>query len=200
MPKYIFDPQILQEVANTGAGLPIAERWGRIHAELTRRYPGKVYPRVRWVFNSAGNLVCQLELVYASPVEYVAFFGTPIGASGFSGRYPWADVWDLMVDGKMLTFIPGQFEPSQYGPGDPAYLPRGQGKSIVYIGSTWMIDYARGLPITMLPFGVLAPASFVTLDWRSAWTQLEHYAQLVMWNWRRKPPEERGPAVRHGPR
>jgi hypothetical protein len=52
--------------------------------------------------------------------------------------------------------------------------------------------YARGLPITMLPYGVLAPASFVTLDWRSAWTQLEHYAQLVMWNWRRKPPEERG--------
>ncbi len=102
----------------------------------------------------------------------MAFFGTPIGASGFSGRYPWADVWDLMVDGKMLTFVPGQFEPSQYGPGDPAYLPRGQGKSIVYIGSTWMIDYARGLPITMLPFGVLAPASFVTLDWRSAWTQL----------------------------
>ena len=69
MPRYIFDPQILQEVANTGAGLPIAERWGRIHDVLTRRYPGKVYPRLRWVFNSAGNLVCQLALVYASPVE-----------------------------------------------------------------------------------------------------------------------------------
>ncbi len=61
----------------------------------------------------------------------------------------------------MLTFMPGKFEPSQYGPGDPAYLQRGQGKSIVYIGSTW--------------------------------TQPEHYAQLVTWNWRRKPPDERGP-------
>ena len=191
MPKYIFDPDILQEVANTGADLPIRERWEAIHAELSRRYPGKVSPRLRWVFNSAGNLVCQLALVYASPIEYVAFFGTPIGATGFSGRYPWADVWDLMVEGKMLTFRAGEFEPDEFGPGDPAYLKRGQGKSIVYIGSTWMIDYARGMPITMLPFGVLAPAFFVTLDFRSAWAQLGQYAQLVLrcslpsWNWRR---------------
>ena len=190
MPTYVFDPDILQEVANCGAGLPIGRRWPVIHQELSRRYPGKVYPRLRWVFNSAGNLVCQLALVYASPVEYVAFFGTPIGATGFSGRYPFSDVWDLMVDGKMLTYRPNEFEPCEYGPGDPAFLKKGEGKGVAYIGSTWMIDYARGQPITMLPFGVLAPAAFTTLDARAAFAQLGQYAQLVLWNWRRKEAGE----------
>jgi hypothetical protein len=72
-----------------------------------------------------------------------------------------------------------------YGPGDPAFLKRGEGKSIAYIGSTWMIDYARGTPITMLPFGVLSPAFSVTLDFHAAWTQLRQYGQLVLWNWNR---------------
>ena len=164
---YIFDPDKLQEIANTGQGLPMTERWQAIHAELMRQYPDKVYPKLEWMFNSAGNLVCQLALVYASPSEYVAFFGTPIGATGFSGRYPFADVWDLMVDGEMRTYIPGQMEPTIYHGGDPAYLPKGQGKGVAYIGSTWMIDYARGPVITMLPFGVLYPAWFTTLDFRS---------------------------------
>jgi len=181
-PRYRFDPAELQEIANFGAGLPIGERWGVIHAELRRRYGGRIKPEPRWVFNSAGNLVCQIALVYASPVEYIAYFGTPIGAAGFSGRYRWADVWDLMVDGRMQTFTPGQFTPTEFGAGDSAYLPRGLGKSIVYIGSTWMIDYGRGSIITMLPFGVIAPALFVTLDLRSAGQQLRDYGALALRN------------------
>ncbi len=184
MPTYIFTPEELQEAADRGAGLPIGERWQIIHAWLRERHPRHIIPEPRWIFNSAGNLVCQLALVYASPVEYVAYFGTPIGATGFSGRYPWGAVWDLMVDGTMLTFTEGQFEPTVFGPGDSAYLKRGAGKSIVYVGSTWMIDYARGQPITMLPFGVLAPALFVTLDFHSAWRQLHDYGRLVFRNWR----------------
>jgi len=180
MPNYLFDPQELQEIANLGVGLPIQQRWDVIHQALIRRHGNKIAPRLRWVFNSAGNVVCQLALVYASLREYVAFFGTPIGASGFSGRYHWADVWDLMVSGKMLTFLPGQLEATEYGPGDTAYLQRGEGKSVIYVGSTWMIDYARGLPITMLPFGVIAPALFATLDYASAAKQMVHYARLVL--------------------
>jgi C-8 sterol isomerase len=180
--SYVFDPDELQKVANTGAGLPMEARWEAIHAELTRRYPGKVYPRLEWMFNTAGNLVCQLALVYASPSEYVAFFGTPIGATGFSGRYPFADVWDLMVDGEMRTYTPGQFEPTIYRGGDPAYLPKGQGKGVAYIGSTWMIDYARGPVITMLPFGVISPTLSVTLDFKSMGQQLGRYGKLVLLN------------------
>lgn len=182
MPRYVFDPDELQDIANTGMGLPITQRWGAIHGELRKRHPDKVHPKFTWVFNSAGNLVCQLALVYASLNEYVAFFGTPIGATGFSGRYPFADVWDLMVEGEMRTYIPGQLEPTVYKAGDPAFLPKGQGKGVQYVGSTWMIDYARGPVITMLPFGVLAPTSFVTLDYRNLWKQLGIYGRLVVLN------------------
>jgi hypothetical protein len=178
--SYVFDADQLQEIANTGAGLPMGERWDAIHRELQRRYPGKVAPEVRWVFNSAGNVPCQLALVYASPIEYVAFFGTPIGATGFSGRYGHADVWDLMVQGRMLTYTPGQFEATEYGPGDPAFLPKGTVKTMAYVGSTWMIDYGRGLPVTMMPFGITGPAAFATLDIRSAGEQLADYGKLVL--------------------
>jgi hypothetical protein len=178
--SYLFDADELQEIANTGAGLPLAERWDAIHKELLQRYPGKIAPEVRWVFNSAGNVVCQIAIIYASPVEYVAFFGTPTGANGFSGRYGHADVWDLMVEGRMLTYIPGQFEPTEYGPGDPAYLPKGTSKAMAYVGSTWMIDYGRGLPVTMMPFGIIGPALFATLDGESARQQLADYGRLVL--------------------
>ncbi len=178
--RYVFDPEELQEIANTGAGLPIAERWEAIHQELSRRYPGKIAPEVRWTFNSAGNVVCQIAIVYGSPTEYVAFFGTPLGATGFSGRYGHADVWDLMVDGRMITCTPGQFEPTEYGPGDPAYLPKGTSKIVSYVGSTWMIDYGRGLPVTMMPFGIIGPALFSTLDGQSALQQLIDYGRSVV--------------------
>lgn len=178
--SYIFDGETLQEIANTGMGLPIGERWEAIHKELLRRYPGKITPEMHWVFNSAGNVPCQLAIVYASTTEYVAFFGTPVGATGFSGRYGHADVWDLMVDGLMLTYTPGQFEPTEYRAGDPAFLPRGTVKTMSYVGSTWMIDYGRGLPVTMMPFGITSPAMFATLDFRSAGQQLADYGRLVL--------------------
>jgi hypothetical protein len=178
--SYVFDAETLQEIANTGAGLPTGERWDAIHKEMQRRYPGKIAPELRWVFNSAGNVVCQLAIVYASPTEYVAFFGTPLGAVGFSGRYGHADVWDLMVEGRMLTCTPGQFEPTEYGPGDPAYLPKGTCKMMSYVGSTWMIDYGRGLPVSMMPFGIIGPAVFNTMDGESAGKQLVDYGRLVL--------------------
>ena len=177
---YLFDPEELQKIADVGAGLPMGERWAAIHKELVERYPGKVAPEVRWTFNSAGNVVCQIAIVYASPTEYVAFFGTPIGATGFSGRYRYADVWDLMVDGRMITCTPGQMEPTEYGPGDSAYLPKGTVKLMTYVGSTWMIDYGRGLPLAMVPFGITNPAAFSTLDFRSAGEQLVDYGRLVL--------------------
>jgi hypothetical protein len=178
--SYVFDAEGLQEIANMGAGLPMGERWEAIHRELLRRYPGKIAPEVRWAFNSAGNVICQIAIVYASPTEYVAFFGTPIGATGFSGRYGHADVWDLMVEGRMLTYTPGQFEPTEHGPGDSAYLKQGTSKGVAYVGGTWMIDYGRGLPATMMPFGIIAPAVFNTLDGESAWKQLADYGRLVL--------------------
>ena len=49
-----------------------------------------------------------------------------------------------------------------------------------------MIDYGRGLPVTMLPFGILAPAVFNTLDYESAGKQLADYGKLVLRGMTRK--------------
>lgn len=177
----VFTPEELQEIAKIGfdEGIPLNERFNMMLKELQTRYPGRVADELHWVFNSSGNVLGQLALVYASPTEYIAFFGTPVGATGFSGRYNEADVWDMMVQGEMLTYVPGQFEPDYYYPGDMAYLAKGSIKGFRYVGSTWMIDYSRGNIITMFPYGVIAPAMNNTLDFKSAWEQISDYAKLL---------------------
>jgi len=135
---------------------------------------------LKWTFNAAGNVVCNLALVYASPNEYVAFFGTPIGSTGFSGYYTQADVWDCMVAGQMYTFDPGQFEKSVYNAGDTAYLKAGSRRVFRYVDSCWMIDYARGNISSMFPYGIINPAAYNTLDTLSASEQVANYAELVI--------------------
>jgi C-8 sterol isomerase len=178
---YEFSPEELQQIAQLGVGLPVGEAWNVIHTALMARHPGKIAATPRWTFNSAGAAFCQIAIVYASTKEYVAFFGTPIGADGFSGRYD-ADVWDLMVDGNMWTYEPGQFEPTIYKAGDMAYLPQGSGKGVQYVDHSWMIDYGRGNIISMFPFGIIAPTLFITLDYQSAWQEFVDFAKLVIQN------------------
>ncbi|NLH50475.1 MAG: hypothetical protein GX444_18010 [Myxococcales bacterium] len=181
--EYEFTPEEMHEIANLGVGLPPEEAWKVIHAELLRRHPGKIKAVPRWTFNSAGTSFCELALVYASLKEYVAFFGTPIGADGFSGRYNKSDVWDLMVDGEMWNYSPGEFQPVISLAGDMAYLPAGTGKGVQYVDHAWMIDYARGNIPSMFIFGVIGPALFVTMDYQSAWEQIVDFAELLFQNW-----------------
>jgi hypothetical protein len=82
----------------------------------------------------------------------------------------------------MWTFTPGEFEKTVYLAGDLAYLPADGGKSVQYVNHAWMIDYGRGNVITMFPFGVIAPALFVTLDYQSAWEQFVDFAKLAIQN------------------
>ena len=177
---YVFTPEEIQSVANTGANLPLADRWELIRAELSRRHPGRVADTLKWTFNEAGNVICNIAVVYAAPNEYVAFFGTPVGATGFSGYYTEADVWDCMVRGDMYTFDPGQLEKSVYHAGDIAYLKKGTRRVFRYVDSCSMIDYARGNIITMFPFGVINPAAYNTLDPKSAWEQIANYGELCI--------------------
>ncbi len=178
--KYVFTPEEVQSIANIGAGLPLKDRWEMMRQELEKRHPGKIASSLKWTFNAAGNVVANIAVVYAAPNEYVAFFGTPIGDTGFSGYYTSADVWDCMVAGQMYTFDPGQFEKSVYNAGDTAYLPKGSRRVFRYVDSCWMIDYARGNIATMFPYGIINPAMYTTLDFKSAWEQISNYAELVL--------------------
>ncbi len=178
--QYVFTPEEIQSIANMGANLPLKDRWEMMRAELAQRHPGVITDTLKWTFNAAGNVICNIAVVYASPNEYVAFFGTPIGATGFSGYYTQADVWDCMVAGEMDTFDPGQFERSVYLAGDTAYLKKGTRRVFRYVDSCWMIDYARGNIITMFPYGVINPATYNTLDTKSAWEQISNYGELCI--------------------
>lgn len=177
---YVFTVAELEEIAAIRPDLPLGERWELMRAELAQRHPGKIAETLHWTFNAAGNVVCQIAIVAASPREYVAFFGTPVGATGFSGRYNKSNVWDIMVQGEMWTCVPGQFDYTVYVPGQTGYLARGNGKVFRYGPGTWMIDYARGNILTMFPFGVIAPAVYNTLDVKSAMEQFTDYAGLVI--------------------
>jgi hypothetical protein len=176
--RYRFTPEEIQSIADLGPELPLDQRWELMRAELDRKHPGTIAPTLKWTFNAAGNVICNIAIVYAAPNEYVAFFGTPIGATGFSGRYPFADVWDCMVAGQMYTFDPGQCEKSVYTAGQTAYLKKGSRRVFRYVDSCWMIDYARGSIITMFPYGVIVPALCATLDFKSAREEFAHYARL----------------------
>jgi hypothetical protein len=178
--QYVFTPEEIQDIANLGENLPLKDRWEMMRTELARRHPGVIADTLKWTFNAAGNVICNIAVVYASPNEYVAFFGTPIGATGFSGYYTQSDVWDCMVAGEMDTFDPGQFEKTVYLAGDTAYLKKGTRRVFRYVDSCWMIDYARGNIITMFPFGVINPVKYNTLDTKSAWEQISNYGELCI--------------------
>ena len=85
-----------------------------------------------------------------------------------------------MVAGEMWACIAGQFDYATYVLGQTAYLKRGAAKIFRYGPGTWMIDYARGNIITMFPFGIIAPAVYNTLDFKSAMEQFADYAGLVV--------------------
>ena len=179
--KYFFKVEDLQEIANLGLGLPTQEMFDTIHKELLRRYPAKIAEKYRFIINDAGGALGQVALLYASTKEYLLFFGSPIANGGHSGRYN-AEFYDIMLDGEMHTFIEGEVERHVYLPGQTAHLKKGQVKGYRIVDHGWMLEYARGNMIELFPFGVIAPAMFVTLDWESAWKQISDFAALAIKN------------------
>ena len=161
---YIFDPKDLQEICKKNLSLPLEEKFEAITDALDKQFPGRIRLKRRWIFNVAGGSMGMLTILYGSISEYLILFGTPIGTEGYSGRY-WAHVYDIMLDGEMLTYTQGQFTPAIYKPGDMAYLRRGTDKGYRVKDHAWMLEYSRGFIPQMLPFGVLG-SMMSTLDFK----------------------------------
>jgi len=181
---YVFTPEELIQVAKMGEGSPLAERWPAMLKKLQANHPN-VYlaPTLHWIFNQAGNVTAEIAIVYASTHEYVAFFGTPIGGRGFSGRYPLSTVYDIMVAGTMQDFKPGDMQAELYNhPGDMETLLLGIAKGMVYADNTWMIDYSRGDLSSMFPYGIIAPALFQTLDYQNAIDEIKDAIDQILHN------------------
>ena len=180
---YVFDPDALRDAAKVGSGLPIEERLRTIARELSERYPGKISEEQEWAFSNAGGVMGQFSILYASLREYVIFFGSPIGSSGHTGRYSFVQDWAFVLDGELWDFKQGQLARDVYRAGDEIVLKPGNAKGYRIVDHAWILEYARGPIITMLPFG-LADAFFSTLDGRTIFRTLRLYGKHVLQSWR----------------
>src|SRR5437660_7670836 len=177
MTSYVFDPQVIHEISLKHLGEPLEQMFANITAELSERYPGTIDDSQPWIFNNAGGVMLEMKLLYASPKEYIMLWGTPIGSEGHTGRHL-AEFYDTVLDGEAWYYSEGQFIRDEYKPGDHIFLGKGQSAGMHYPDHVWMVEYARGILPTLLPFG-LADALSSTLDFKTALQTVQIYFSLL---------------------
>ena len=178
MARYVFDPHVIHEISCKHLGQPLEQMFDGIAAELEERYPGAIVHSHPWIYNNAGGVMLEMKLLYASTREYIMLWGTPIGSEGHTGRHL-AEFYDTVLDGEAWYYQEGEFTRSVYRPGDHIFLGKGQSAGMHYPDHVWMVEYARGVLPTLIPFG-LADALSSTLDFKTAWQTLVIYLSLVM--------------------
>ena len=189
--KYVFDPEILHEVALAHLELPLEEKFAAITQSLAERYPGLIETEPEWFFSNAGGVMGQLTVLYASLREYVIFFGSPIGGEGHTGRYSFVEDHAIILDGEFWYYTEGDTRRTEYRPGDIAYLPKAVAKGYRIVDHGWILEYARGPIPTMLPYGV-ADTVFGTLDYRTLFRTFRIYIRHVVRSVRRRSAAHTG--------
>lgn len=152
--SYIFDPEVLHDVAKDSIGQPMDQMVTSIAAKLGKLYPGHIDPDPPWVLNNAGGAMGAFALLHASITEYIIVFGTPIGTEGHTGRHLATDYF-FMLEGEQWAFSPGQTQREVYRPGDMHVLRRGEAQAYRIPENGWALEYARGFIPSMMPFGIL---------------------------------------------
>ena len=176
---YVFDPAILHGIARAALDKqPRAAVLASVEEQLAARYPKHIERGTPWIFNNAGGAMGQMKLLHCSLSEYVLIFGTPIGTEGHSGRYG-TEVYDFMLDGEMWCYHAGEFHKTVFRPGDLAYLGPDRAKGYACPEGGFMLEYARGIIPSMLPFG-LADTLLSTRDYVTMRRTLWQYGKLVV--------------------
>ncbi|MGC4118639.1 MAG: hypothetical protein QM765_29595 [Myxococcales bacterium] len=179
--SYLFDPETMHELARTHAGKPIDDAVAGIRDALDHLHPGSVTRKPEWILAIYGGTTATLTLLHASLSEYVLVYGSPIGTSGFSGRYLF-DCWDFMLSGEMKTFIDDNSRVAEtFRPGDKAFLPMKRAKGYSIEPGSWMLEYSRGFIPSGLPFA-LAEVSHSSPDLPTLAKTLRIYGSLVVRN------------------
>ena len=180
MTSYVFEPEVIHEISRKQLGQPLEQMFAGVIAELSERYPGAIDDSKPWIFNNAGGVMLQMKLLHASTKEYVIIWGTPIGSEGHTGRHL-VEFYDTVLDGEAWYYTEGQFTRDVYTPGDHIFLGKGQSAGMHYPDHVWMVEYARGVLPSLLPFG-LADALTSTLDFKTAFQTLSIYFSLLARN------------------
>lgn len=182
---YVFNPEILREVARSHLDLPLDKMLAAITQDLAERYPGLIETELEWFFSNAGGAMGQLAILYASLREYVIFFGSPIGCGGHTGRYSFAEDYAIVLDGEMWNYGQGDTHREEYRPGDVVQLKKGEAKGYRMVERGWILEYARGAIPTMLPFGV-ADTVFSTFDFTTLFRTFRIYSKQLLRSARRR--------------
>ncbi len=177
MGSYVFDPAAIHEISRHHLGEPLEQMFAHVTAELADRYPGAIDDSQPWIFNNAGGVMLEMKLLHASTKEYVMIWGTPIGSEGHTGRHL-VEFYDTVLDGEAWYYQEGEFTRTVYTPGDQIFLGKGQSAGMHYPDHVWMVEYARGVLPSLLPFG-LADALLSTLDYKTAFQTLASYLSLL---------------------
>jgi C-8 sterol isomerase len=180
--KYVFDPDVVHECGLAGLGRKKPEMFDAVARALEDKYPGHIWHDQPWIYSIAGGAMIQMKLYFASVMEYMMIWGTPIGSEGFSGRH-FVGFWDTVLDGETWYYAEGQFERTVYQPGDRIWVGPYQGVGMNFTDGVWALEYARGpLPLS-IPFG-LADGMFSALDFPTVLRTLGIYMTLVGRHWR----------------
>lgn len=160
---YVFDPNVIHEVARGAVGLRHDEMCRHVIDELVQRYPRYVERKISWVYNVTAGATGILNLVHASLTEYVILYGSPIGTEGFSGRYL-VDIYDCVISGEMWTYRSDSLASKNvFLPGDISVMRRGEVEGWRLTDEAWVLEYVRGAVPTMLPLGLIG-SIFSTMD------------------------------------
>ena len=149
---YVFEPEVLHEIACRNIGPPMEELLPKLVADLAERYPDHINTDLDWVFNNAGGAMGAMTFLHGSITEYLIIFGTPIGTEGHTGRF-FADDYFIILEGEQWSYTPGDLKRSVYRPGEMHHLPGGVARGYRIPEHCWALEYARGLIPSMLPFG-----------------------------------------------
>lgn len=177
MASYVFDPQVIHEISCKHLGKPLEQMFEELIAELSERYPGAIDTSKPWIYSNAGGVMIQMKLYHATTKEYLMIWGTPIGSEGHTGRNLVA-FYDTVLDGEAWYYKEGEFTRSVYTPGDHVIVNKGEAAGMHYPDHVWMIEYARGPLLTLLPFG-LADGLISTLDFKTVYQTLAIYFSLL---------------------
>ena len=175
---YLFDPEVLADVVRMHLGMPIEQQFAAISQTLISIYGEHVNPGQRWMWSTAGGIMCSISPLHVSPREYLLFCGTAIGSEGHSGRHR-ADMYELVMAGELWTYEAGSFERRVHRPGDLVALSRGSANGSKLRPGLWMLEYARGNVPSLFPFA-LSDTLFSTLDFTDLRQQVAVSTKLML--------------------
>lgn len=135
-----------------------------IHEKVKGKYPKDgILNKIKWVFNDVGGINTKIAIGGCSDERYFAYFGTNTPMTGFSGRYPSMDVYDVMIQGKMISYGADDVEKT-FRLGDISKLSKKDARTYRMEKDTYMADVGIGKISHNFFKGIIGPFLFSNYD------------------------------------